>query len=509
MADWLLKLDPRAAQLEALSRSYDGVAFKSNIDDPNTTPLPIPGRRVGEPAKGWGHFLEMRVGKTPTLLNEIALFRRDYDFRWAVVISPNAFKYDWVSEAEKFGAPYEAFALESGSRKAAERWIAGRKDGGALIVHYEALGSKQNLALIESLMGPRTLIAADESVNMKNRMSAAFKGAYELRKNSGASRILTGKPITQGAHDLWSQLRFISQLNGIDPVVFKHAHCKMGGFQGKQIIGVKDEHLLQDILSRCSFNGRKVDWLRTPGKDYAERRLEMTPAQTEMYVAMEQEFMVELANGTIVAADQIVTKLLKLQQIASGFILDEDGKAHEIVRRDVNPKVCSLKEMLADEMDTKVIVVCTHTYSMDLLEEALSEFGTAFIRSSQWHRKNERDIQSEKNRFNKDPACRVMIGQEQALRYGHTLMGSKEGGPCYTTVFFENNYSLNDRSQCEERNQGEGQQQPIAIIDYVITEQSRKVIESLQRKEDVAATILQYARSEGILPRETKEPVNV
>ena len=64
---WLLNCEPREVQLEALNRSY--------FCD-------------GGPKRGWGHFMEMRLGKTPAALNEYLLLRRDTDIRRMLVIAP-------------------------------------------------------------------------------------------------------------------------------------------------------------------------------------------------------------------------------------------------------------------------------------------------------------------------------------------------------------------------------------------------------------------------------------
>lgn len=499
MVDWLLKGEPREAQLEALRRSHLGYATRDTVDD---EPFfrPVPGHSRSHPAKGWGHFLEMRIGKTPTHLNEGALFRRDYDFRWHIVIAPNAFKEDWPLEAATFGYPADAIALSSDNRREVQTFVDKRqKTGGLIAVNYEALKSEASMSIIEQVCGDRTIIGADESIGLKNPQSVQTKAAQKIAKECGARRVLCGKPITQGASDMHQQLRFIGQLNGVDHTVFKNTYNKYGGFQGKAIIGIKNEDMLHSILDRCSWNARKVDWLRTPGRDYSERKLFLLPDQLKMYERMEKEFLIELANGTIIAADQIITKLIKLQQIASGFIIDEDRLVHELMPPEKNPKALTLKGMIDDEIEHKVIVVCHYQHSIDILERALAAYHPAIIRGQQYHRKEDRPLVEEKARFNGDRACRVLIGQEQALRYGHTLMGNPLD-PCYTTVFYENNYSLNDRSQCEERNQGSGQQFPINIIDFVVTPQDRNTIKALQRKEDIAATALRYARETGILP---------
>ena len=502
MPDWLLNKPPRAVQVEALSRAYSGVCLKNTVDGEPLNSF-VPGHSQSRPARGWAYFMEQRCGKTPTMLNEIALLRRDYDLLWCVLLSPNSFKDEWVNETAAFGAPFSAFAMESSNRKEAQRWIARQKDGGLLVVNYEALNSAENLAVIKPLINMRCLLVADESIKIKNRSSRTTRAALELSKSAWFKRILTGKPTTQGPHDLYAQLRFIGELNGIDPVVFRNTYCEMGGFQGKVVKGVKNEDQLHEILERCSFNARKVDWLKTPGKDYASRRIKLTDAQMDAYETMRDEFMTDLANGVIVTADQVITKILKLQQISSGFIRDEEGDTHWLVAPERNPKVVALKEMLDDEIDSKVIIVCQSKASLGVLEGQLAPYGVACIRGSAWHKENERDVTSEKFRFNTDRNCRVMLAQTVAVKYGHTLMGSPEAGPCYDVVFYENSYSLDDRAQVEERPQGVGQLVPITITDFVASQQDERIVEALRRKEDVASIVMNYARETGILPRGT------
>ena len=500
MIDWLLNCEPREAQLEALRRSYKGVATMDTVDD---TPFHrrIIGHPGDRPAVGWGHFLEPRVGKTPTFLNEGALLRRDYDFRWQVVLAPNAFKVDWALEAEKFGYPADAMALDSNNRKKAVDFIFKNKDKGGLIaVNYEALRYEATLSILADVLGDRTVIGADESVSIKNPQSVDTKEAIALAKVCAVRRVLTGKPVTQGPHDLWGQLRFIAQLQGVMPASFRNMFCQMGGFQGRVVLGAKNEDQLQAILARCSFFARKSDWLKTPGVDYVNpRMIKLLPEQQKLYDQMRQDFLVELETGTVVTADQVITKLMKMQQITSGFIIDEDGNVHELMPPQKNPKAIEIRRIITDEIPTKIIVVCHYQHSIDILERVLVEFNPAVIRGNAWHKENERDRISEKAKFNEDPSCRVLIGQEQALRYGHTLMGNPSD-PCHTTWFYENNYSLNDRGQCEERNQGAGQSAPIAIGDFIASSQDAAVIKALQRKEDIAAAVMGYARETGVLP---------
>ena len=497
--DWLLKGEPREVQLEALRRSYYGYALRDFPTDAERF-----ARLRNGPARGWGHFMEMRLGKTPTLLNEFELLRRDYDFRRAIILSPNAFKRTWVSEAEAFGSSLDA-EFYDGNRNQLKRLIARTKGQFILSINYEALRSEDVLRMLEDLCDDKTLIAADESITIKGHGTRITTAALDLAGKCRARRPMTGKPITQGPHDAYTQLRFAAQLQGEFYTNFKAYYCKMGGFQGKTVVGVKNPEELSAIIQSSAFVARKAGprgWLATPGVEYGERFLDMLPEQRALYDRMETEFLVELENGTIVTADQIVTKLIKLQQITSGFIYDETRGVHWVVPTEKNPLILALKTMLEEEVEGKLLIVAHYQPTMDLLEKALGEAGyePAVIRGQEWHRKQGRGIEEEKARFNNDPRCRVLIGQEISLRYGHTLMGDK-ANPCLTEVFVENNYSLNDRSQCEQRPQGAGQQGVLSILDLFASQQSLKIVRALQAKEDVAALLMGYAREEGVLPR--------
>lgn len=494
--EWLLKGEPRDVQLEALRRSYYGRAL---LDGAELEPEPRMLRESGRPARGWGHFMQMRLGKTPTLLNEFMLLRRDHGVKRAVILSPNSYKETWVEEAETFGVDVHGMAFDSSDRDRLYNLI--RKSRGELLVsvNYEALGYEKTMALLEDICDHQTLIAADESIFIKTFDSRMTKKAVELAKRCGIRRPMTGKPITQGPHDLWGQLRFAGALDGFNYHPFKATFCKMGGFQGKKVVGVRDPERLQEIIYDTAFLARRTEWMNTPGVDYGELSFTMTPEQASHYKRMEEDFITELDNGTIVSADQAVTKYLKLQQISSGFIIDETGHPHEIVPRKNNPKLQGLIQFLRNQLTAKALIFVHYTHSLDMLAEELAEFNPAIIRGQGFHKSTDRPVNDEKRRFNSDRNCRITLCQIQAARYGHTLVGSPDD-PCLAEFWYENNYSLNDRSQGEERPQGAHQMDKVSIFDMYASPREREIVRALQKKEDVASLILNYNRRTGILP---------
>ncbi len=434
--------------------------------------------------------MEMRLGKTNALLNEWLLFCRDWGLTKLLVLAPNKYKAAWHMEAHRFGLVSAIHVFESDKRKEAEAFIKTR--GEILITNYEALISSANMALFSEFVDTKTMIVADESVLIKNRESFFFKRGLMLAKEAAVCRILTGKPVVQGPHDLWSQLRFIRSLDSWNFFQFRNTFCKMGGFLGKQVMGEKNVEKLQAILSTCSFIARRVDWGTNFDTDYETQRITMLPAQIKAYDQMEDQFVTWLESGAAITADQVVTKHLKLQQISSGFIIDEYGEPHDLIPNMAKlPKLQELVNSLVNEVSGKALIIAFYNHSLDVLERQLQDFHPAVIRGSQAMKKAGRDVEQEKERFNNNPTCRILIGQVQALKYGHMLMGSI-ADPCLTTFYYENTYSLDDRAQSEQRNQGEGQQTNIHVVDYRSSEVEQRIISALQRKENVSAAILGY-----------------
>lgn len=435
----------------------------------------------------------MRMGKTATVINEFAQYIHDHDLRYMLVLTPNRFKPDWVLAPGKWGlqAPVHDF---TSSKHADVLAFMKKNPYGVIIVNYEALTYDKNVDTLIKVVGPQTFIVADESIKLKTPSTSTYKSALKLAKECTYRRILSGKPITQGPHDLFGQLKFIGELDGWNFALFKAAFCVMGGYQGKVVLGGKNEARLKEILDRCSFQARKIDWIdgfRNP--DYFDRQVELKGEQARLYKQMQTDFVAQLGSK-IVTADQVITQLIKQSQLSSGFIVDEFGGVHDVVPIKDNPKINAVRQMLEEEVEGKLIVFTRFRHSVEMLMEALAEFKPAVIVGGQ------SDTIEQKRRFNEDEDCRVIICQAEAAKYGHELIGTKKS-PCVTIVYFEATYSLDTRSQTEARNQFGDRAVGWSVIDLYSTELDHKVVRALQRKENVASMIMGYDRDTGILPK--------
>jgi hypothetical protein len=75
----------------------------------------------------------------------------------------------------------------------------------------------------------------------------------------------------------------------------------------------------------------------------------MTPAQKRVYEQLTEEFMAFLESGELVTAPLAITRLLRFQQVTSGFIPVDDPEGEPI--RDIgetNPRLDALMDTVED-----------------------------------------------------------------------------------------------------------------------------------------------------------------
>ena len=466
MVEWHLRCEPREVQLRALDLAW-----------PN-----------GEPRKGWAHFMEMRLGKTYVALNEFCELRvRGLAYNM-VVLAPNRYKWGWCNEIVKVmpsGRMHPVLVYESVN--------AGTYDPELyhiVIVHYEALNTDKGRKFLKEFITPRTLFVADESVLLKNPKAGFFKHAHKLSRPCRYRRLLTGLPAPQAAYDFWAQLQIIDATY-MNFFAFKNKFTLMGGWMGRQATGYKNKDKLDALLEGCSFRAKRRDWVDTYDTDFEIGKLKMRPDQQKHYRDMEEEFMVWLESGEVITVSQAITKRMKMQQISSGFIIDEQRIARPFVDMLNTPKMKDLRDRLHNEIPGKCIVVCHYKYTVKAVTHALERLGhRVFVLAGQEQMNQlNRDPEVEKQRFNDEDSPAVMVVQVQAAKYGHNLMGNSDY-PCLDMVFFENSYSLDSRSQVEQRPQGVGQKAPLHVLDYASSEVEIDIIEALQKKKNLSEAIM-------------------
>lgn len=452
-------------------------------------------------AIGFGYFMEQGLGKTLTaeadLLDRVA----EGSVSRSLVIAPTSFKGGWVEEIQKYSLPINAKVWDSKEQEwIVKRWMQQPSDQvRQLIVNYEAIRSDRIQRFLSDYMSGHNVFGIfDESIQISTFNALQTVAAINLAKQFSHSRILSGKPIKQGPHDLWSQMRAIKQMNGREYYPFRGAFCRMGGFKGKQVIGAQNEDILAGIIDPHVFRATKAEWTNLPPKSWTTREYALAPEVAEHYRSMEEDFVVWLSEvGDVddaVTINVALTKFIKLAQIQGGWIFDGDRVVQKLVPDERNTRMWLLKEIIADEVVGKVIIPYVHKPVLTQLMDNLKHLNPAVIRGEM----TSAEITEQKRRFNSDKDCGAIFLQMKAGKYGHTLLGIQDDPTyrCHTMIFYENTYSLDDRGQIEDRFHRHGQlADSVLYIDLVGTNLDRAAIGALQRKEGIFQAIVRHLSS--------------
>jgi hypothetical protein len=436
--------------------------------------------------RGFAFYMEMGLGKTLTVLTEFKVLRMCGKAEKLVVVCPNSFKSGWDAEALKHRTGLSVMVYRS------TRKFAPSKKIDVLVINYEAVRTEKGTqAVIDFVDNKTAYLALDESVKLKNRTAAQTQAIigkeHKLYPKPGLVklfefvRLLSGKPMTQGPHDLWAQMQAIGATQGISYFGWQARFCQMGGWENRQVVGALNEDLLRQIIEPVSFQAKKKDWLQgLPKKAYTTRRYALGPVLQQHYDEMEEDFLTYV-QGDRIAVDVAIAKWEKISQIQCGFVLN-DGETTAIVEPDQNPRLQLLIDILDEEATGKVVVVYRHRHVGLMLTQHLGY--VAWIRGQM----RPDQIDQEKRRFD-EPECRIMLLQAEAGKYGHTLIGTPDD-PCSTMIFFENSYSLDTRSQIEDRIHRMGAvAESCLYVDLSGSDYDAGVLRALQRKERMFQTV--------------------
>lgn len=440
---------------------------------------------------GFAYFMEMGLGKTRTILYETHWMFQSNLVDVEIILCPRSLRGTWRGEAEDIGFPWPVLLMDGSAEQMWKKMTeaSARKDGKKVVVvcHYDLVLTRGG-DLIELLLKKelRLKVTLDESTRIKNPKARVGKYLISLANRFAYRRILSGAPAPQGPHDLWGQFKFIGAVDS-NYFSFRNTYCRMGGWMGKQIVGGQNLDILRMRTHEHVFRAKKVDWTDLPEQLSPQpREIEMSPKQREAYLLMMHEFVVEWGDQEI-TAKMAVTAKTKLAQIGTGFLYNNEGEV--VMLFDEGQKNPKVEEMLRviEETEYKLLIFYHFKPSITLIRDALrrNEIPAVFLPSGL----GDDEIEKRKAEFNENEDIKVCVMQSSSYKYGHTLLGT-EATPCHTSLFFENNYDLDTRIQCEARNHRHGQRHPVTYIDMSISREDTKVIKALQGKSGLQEALL-------------------
>jgi SNF2 family DNA or RNA helicase len=258
-----------------------------------------------------------------------------------------------------------------------------------LLCHYEYL-SKHASKIAKRKRG-YDFIIVDESQRAKSRNTKSSRDLRKLRYASPNKIVLSGTPDDGDPIHYWAQFRFFApDVFGEDWGDFDKEYLMPTGYMGKKrkMQGRMVEQFNKVIAPHVLVVNNDVLDLKPPRHVRVE--VKMPDFIRNKYIQMEKHLVVEFKNE-IMAARLPVTKTVKLQQIVSGFIYDEDHVAHIMSKF----RLRRLKPLLIRHRKEPVVVFCKYVPEMDGIAKMCKGMGLRYatIRGGAKHKKARPQIQ--------------------------------------------------------------------------------------------------------------------
>tara|TARA_X000001388_G_scaffold58450_3_gene43732 strand:+ start:742 stop:2175 length:1434 start_codon:yes stop_codon:yes gene_type:complete len=444
----------------------------------------------------FAYFMEMGTGKSKVLIDNVSMLYDAGKINGVLIVAPKGVYKNWanseipthmVDHIEKKVVVWQSLINEKQQKKLNTLFETG-EDLHILVMNVEALSTKKGFQFaVKFLSAHKALTAIDESTTIKNPGAKRTKNILMLSKFSKYKRILTGSPVTKSPLDLYTQCQFL------DPWLLgeqsyysfrtRYAIMKTANFSGRSVqivIGYRNLPELSEKIKPFSYRVLKDDCLDLPDKTYMKRIIQLTEEQNKIYKQMKQQALAVL-NGKMLTTKNVVTQLMRLQQITSGHFTSDDGEI-QVVK---NNRIKELINIL-DEISGKVVIWAHWRYDIQTIVEHLKkEYGDNSVvtyygdTSDEDRQKAIREIQ------NPDSEVRFIVGTPQTAGFGITLTGAS------TMVYYSNGYDLEKRQQSEARIDRIGQTKNMTYIDIICEKTvDERIVKALRRKVNIATEIM-------------------
>ena len=429
--------------------------------------------------------------------------KREKEIDALFILAPPGLHRNWVNYEipDHFDMPNATIAFQSKKAKTkkhhnacSEVLNAGPGYLPILTMSYPGIKTDIGKKLAKAFLTKhRCLYAADESNRIKTPSAKITRTVLASSAHAEWKRTLCGTPITNTPFDMYTQFRFLSKMFWAEtPYGLGSFQCFKTffgiwekGYNGKQdreydvCTGFKNLEILTQLVDSMASRVLKEDVLDIPEKLYSYSGFEMTPKQWSLYKEIENDFFTCL-EGEMIFTPLAITRLLRLQQIACGYL--PTGDENEcIMIEDKNPRLAALGEITQD-LPHKTIIWARFIKDIDLITEMLGDIAV------RWDGTVDEDQREDnKLRFKKEPVDKVqfMVATPESMGEGHTLNEAK------TSIYYSNSFKMKERHQSEDRNHRAGQEDHVHYIDIVANmTKDVDIIDALRFKFDNASRVV-------------------
>jgi SNF2 family DNA or RNA helicase len=379
----------------------------------------------------------------------------------------------------------------------------------AIVVNYEAAPQADLGDWIRSQQWD--CVVLDESHRVKSPGGVQSRFCEGLRDKARKRLCLTGTMMPHSPLDVYAQYRFLDPgVFGTNYSRFRQRYAVMGGYQGKQVLGMNEEALpdLYAKIARLAYiiTNEELDevlgleeplW---PNTIYAD----LEPKARKAYDGLRDDLIAGIGEG-VVTVNNALTQLLRLQQITSGWLPvqrpcprcegDEEcpvckGEGYlEELTQVGDEKVKAFADWLTDlPIREPVVVACRFTADLDSIRAVAEKQGRRYGELS--GRRNDGLTEY----ATMSPDCDVVGVQIQAGGVGIDFTRA------HYVANFSVGFSLGDFEQWLKRTHRPGQKHRVTYQNFACTNTvDVAVFRLLHERKEVVGGVIRGAKEAGEL----------
>lgn len=322
------------------------------------------------------------------------------------------------------------------------------------------------------------MIAFDEAHKAKNPDSQQGKALLSI-DCKGPKIPMSGTFVLNNPLDLYLPLRWAG-FETHSFYAYKQHYCKMGGFGGKEIVGYKNLDELRSMVSKVMLRRVKGDVLDLPPKVHTIEWVDAYPEQKSLYKEVRDQVRDNI-DKVKVHPDPL-SEMLRLRQV-TGY----PGILSSTVTK--SAKMDRMEELVEDEVSVggKAIIFSNWSEMTNVIRHKLKKYNPAYITGEVGSVQR----MEEKDRFQNDPNCKVMIGTIGALGTGFTLTAAQ------LVIFVDEPWNRGIKDQAEDRAHRIGTRGTVRVVTILTRDTVDEGVYNLVQKKGKMADLLVDGKVDG------------
>ena len=426
-------------------------------------------------------FHEQGLGKTKVAIDLIVFWLANRQLDTALIVVKKGLLDNWQKEL----ASHSQLVPRVLTNNRSQNFYVFNSPARVMLAHYEAVKAERermHLFLRTRNVG----VILDESTKIKNPDSDLARTFLELGPLFTRRVIMSGTPVSNRPHDIWSQIKFLDNGASLGPdfAEFKRSVNLSNDLAGaetrQQALELQLERVSQSISGFSVRETKASAEISLPEKVVHSVVTEWEPRQLDMYRQVKESLRaIVLQDGELIAdeSDAILKRLLRLVQVTSNPQLVDSSYQ-------VEPgKLETLLELVDSIVKNgeKCIVWTAFVENVEWLARILRRHNPQKVHGMI----NTREQTEAVRTFLNDPSAKIFIATPGSAKEGLTLTVANHA------IFYDRLFSLDDYLQAQDRIHRISQERVCHVHNLIMCDSIDVWIEALLHSKRMAAQLAQ------------------